>query len=146
MTKEGIGFRHICDWVMYLHKHHHEIDNDKLSMYLKDFNMEAVWNEFGQLAIEYMGLPSDNLPKPHTYHHSHRTKLLIKQIFISGNFGRYDANGRDYSNAPYIKRKFRSFCFQTKRLCKLFQLFPYYIFNYGLGWFTTGIHAVLRSK
>ena len=26
MTKEGIGFRHICDWTMYLHKHHQDIE------------------------------------------------------------------------------------------------------------------------
>ena len=43
MFSEGVGFRQFCDWAMYLHKHHKEIDTDELKKRIKEFNMEDVW-------------------------------------------------------------------------------------------------------
>ena len=44
MTTEGVGFRQICDWVMYLHRYHFDIDVQVLKESLKEFNMELIWN------------------------------------------------------------------------------------------------------
>lgn len=146
MTREGIGFRHICDWTMYLHKHHQDIEAEELSRILKEFNMETVWKEFGLMAINHLKLPSEEFPSSPATPHSRKTDSLIRHIFISGNFGRFDANGRDYSKTSYLKRKWRSFRFQSMRLCKLFVLFPSYIISYGWGWLTTGIYVGIRRK
>ena len=135
MTTEGVGLRQICDWAMYLHTHHASIDLEKLKQKLKDFHMEAIWEEFGRLAVAILGLPKEELPlAPANLKITGKTQKLLHHIFISGNFGRYDANGRDYSDTTYIKRKWRSFRFQSMRLIKLFRLFPRYITSYGLNW------------
>ena len=63
----------------------------------------------------------------------------LRHIFISGNFGHFDANGRDHSEVPYLTRKWRSFTFQSKRLAKLFRLFPGYAAAYMWHWFTGAV-------
>ena len=147
MTTEGVGFRQICDWTMYLHKNHQSIDLKELSQKLKEFHMEAIWKEFGILAVTALGLPKEELPlAPIVLRPTRKTSELLRHIFISGNFGRHDANGRDYSSTTYIKRKWRSFRFQSMRLIKLFNLFPRYSTSYAMGWFTEAILRFLKSK
>ena len=127
MTTEGVGFRQICDWVMLLHRYHSQVEVQLLSRKLKELRMERIWAEFGRLAVNYLGLPADELPLvPADLAPTRRTHKLLQHIFISGNFGRFDANGRDHSQVPYLVRKWRSFTFQSKRLVKLFRLFPGY--------------------
>ena len=140
MTTEGVGFRQICDWVMLLHKYHAQIDRELLARKLKELRMERIWAEFGRMAVNYLGLPADELPlAPADIAPTRRTRVLLDHIFVSGNFGRFDANGRDRSNPPYLVRKWRSFTFQSKRLMKLFRLFPGYASAYMWHWFTGAV-------
>ena len=140
MTTEGVGFRQICDWVMLLHRCHSQVEVQLLSRKLKELRMERIWAEFGRLAVNYLGLPADELPlSPANLTPTRRTHKLLKHIFISGNFGRFDANGRDHSQVPYLVRKWRSFTFQSKRLVKLFRLFPGYATAYMWHWFTGAV-------
>ena len=140
MTTEGVGFRQICDWVMLLHRCHSQVEVQLLSRKLKELRMERIWAEFGRLAVNYLGLPADELPlAPANLAPTCRTHKLLQHIFISGNFGRFDANGRDHSQVPYLVRKWRSFTFQSTRLVKLFRLFPGYSAAYMWYWFTGAI-------
>ena len=140
MTTEGVGFRQICDWVMLLHRCHSQVEVQLLSRKLKELHMERIWAEFGRLAVNYLGLPADELPlAPADLAPTRRTHKLLQHIFISGNFGRFDANGRDHSQVPYLVRKWRSFTFQSKRLVKLFRLFPGYATAYMWHWFTGAV-------
>ena len=140
MTTEGVGFRQICDWTMLLHRCHSQVDVEKLGKMLKELKMEKIWAEFGRLAVNYLGLPADELPlAPANLAPTRKTYKLLKHIFISGNFGRFDANGRDRSEVPYLVRKWRSFTFQSKRLMKLFGLFPGYSLSYMWHWFSGAI-------
>ena len=140
MTTEGVGFRQICDWTMLLHRCHSQVDVEKLAKMLKELKMEKIWAEFGRLAVNYLGLPADELPlAPADLAPTRKTSKLLEQIFISGNFGRFDANGRDHSEVPYLVRKWRSFTFQSKRLMKLFGLFPGYSLAYMWHWFSGAI-------
>ena len=140
MTTEGVGFRQICDWVMLLHRCHSQVEVQLLSRKLKELRMESIWAEFGRLAVNYLGLPADELPlAPANLAPTRRTHKLLQHIFISGNFGRFDANGRDHSQVPYLVRKWRSFTFQSKRLVKLFRLFPGYATAYMWHWFTGAV-------
>ena len=140
MTTEGVGFRQICDWVMLLHRCHSQVEVQLLSRKLKELRMERIWAEFGRLAVNYLGLPADELPlAPANLAPTCRTHKLLQHIFISGNFGRFDANGRDHSQVPYLVRKWRSFTFQSKRLVKLFRLFPGYATAYMWHWFTGAV-------
>ena len=102
--------------------------------------MEKVWVEFGRLAVNYLGLPKDELPiAPADIAPTKRTKKLLDEIFASGNFGRYDVNGRDRSKTPYLIGKWRSMTYQTKRLFHLFHLFPAYSTVYLWHWFTGAV-------
>lgn len=146
MTTEGVGFRQICDWIMYLHRHHAEIDTQELKKRLKEFNMELIWNEFSILAVNILGLPAEDLPIKPASMHSSKTEKIAGHIFISGNFGRYDSNGRDHTEVPYLKRKWRSFRFQSSRLLKLFNLFPLYTTSYMWHWFTGAICKLVSGS
>ena len=140
MTTEGVGFRQICDWTMLLHKCHAQVDVELLGRKLKELHMERIWQEFGRLAVGFLGLPSSELPlAPADLTPGRKTHELLQHIFISGNFGRFDANGRDHSEVPYLVRKWRSFTFQSRRLMKLFGLFPGYSLAYMWHWFTGAI-------
>ena len=140
MTTEGVGFRQICDWVMLLHKCHAQVDAEVLGRKLKELRMTRIWQEFGRLAVNFLGLPVEELPlAPKDIAPTRRTHKLLQHIFISGNFGRFDANGRDHSEVPYLVRKWRSFTFQSKRLAKLFRLFPGYATAYMWHWFTGAV-------
>ena len=144
MATEGVGFRQICDWTFYLHRHHASINVEELDKKLKEFHMQAIWKEFGIIAVSILGLPKEELPlAPSDLSVTNKTKELLRHIFTSGNFGRYDANGRDFSQTTYIKRKWRSFRFQSLRLIKLFNLFPKYSANYLFHWLTS---AIIRFK
>ena len=140
MTTEGVGFRQICDWVMLLHKCHAQVDAEVLGRKLKELRMTRIWQEFGRLAVNFLGLPVEELPlAPKDIAPTRRTHKLLQHIFISGNFGRFDANGRDHSEVPYLVRKWRSFTFQSKRLAKLFRLFPGYATAYMWHWFNGAV-------
>lgn len=140
MAKEGVGFRQICDWTMLLHRCHAQVDVKVLGMKLKEFHMDKIWLEFGRLAVNFLGLPVEALPlAPKDIAPTRKTHLLLRHIFISGNFGRFDANRRNYSKVPYLARKWRSFTYQSKRLTKLFRLFPDYASSYMWHWFTGAI-------
>ena len=140
MTTEGVGFRQICDWTMLLHKCHAQVDTELLGRKLKELRMTRIWHEFGRLAVNYLGLPASELPlAPADLTPTRRTRKLLRHIFISGNFGRFDADGRDRKERPYLVRKWRSFTFQSKRLLKLFGLFPGYSLAYLWHWFTGAV-------
>ena len=140
MTTEGVGFRQICDWTMLLHRCHPRVDAEVLGVKLKELKMKRIWQEFGRLAVNFLGLPAEELPcAPADLAPTNRTYLLLKHIFISGNFGRFDANGRNHAKVPYLVRKWQSFTFQSKRLMKLFRLFPGYSLAYMWHWFTGAV-------
>lgn len=150
MTTEGVGFRQICDWVMYISKHNTEIAKDSLQNQLKQFHLDSVWNEFGILAIDILGFSSNNFPLISKKNKSQITDKLLKQIFISGNFGRFDNNARFISKhngkTTYLKGKLRSFNYQSMRLRKLYNLFPDYSIYYTLGWIKVAIANLLKHK
>ena len=140
MTTEGVGFRQICDWVMLLHNCHAQVDVELLDRKLKELHMERIWQEFGRLAVNFLGLPVEELTlAPKDISPTRKTYLLMRHIFISGNFGRFDVNGRDRKDRPYLVRKWHSFTFQSKRLAKLFILFPGYATAYMWHWLTGAI-------
>ena len=146
MTVGGIGFRQLCDWTMYLHKHHAEIDIVMLQKKLERFRMKAVWQEFGLIAVNILGLPPAELPLAPAHMDSTKTVKILRQIFISGNFGHADGKRKKAGKAGYLKKKWRDFRFQISRLLMLFNLFPSYALTYASGWISGGIGRLMRLK
>ena len=146
MTVGGIGFRQLCDWTMYLHKHHQDIDNKLLQEKLETYRMMEVWNEFGILAVTILGLPVEELPLAPSFMESSKTEKILRQIFISGNFGHADGKRRKPGKTSYLIKKWRDFRFQISRLLMLFNLFPKFALSYAAGWISGGIERILRHK
>ena len=146
MTTGGIGFRQLCDWTMYLHKHHEQIDIDLLQKKLETYRMTAVWQEFGRLAVNILGLPPEELPLAPAHMNSSKTEKILRQIFISGNFGHADSVRRPSGSGNYLKRKWRSFRFQSQRLIKLSGIFPGYIASFSIGWLSEAFLRLIRSR
>ena len=146
MFSEGVGFRQICDWSMFLHKHHQEIDIEELKTKLQEYRLELIWEEFCILAHKVIGVPTTEIPLYPSNDTSTKTETLMEHIFISGNFGHYDLNGRDPHQTNYLKRKWRSFWFQSSRLLKLFRLFPTFTLTFGWGWLSSSVVNFLQLK
>ena len=144
MMSEGIGFRHICDWTMFLYRHHQEIDQTQLEQKLKEYRMDIPWKEFSILAHKLLGLPTEYIPL-YPAEDSSKTETLARHIFESGNFGRHSTKQRSHDQS-YIKRKWRNFCFQNSRTFKLFSLFPAFALSHGWAWFTGAIVRFVRKK
>lgn len=146
MTLEGVGLRQICDWTMFLHKSHAQVDVEVLGRKLKELQMVRIWQEFGRLAVNFLGLPVEELPlAPKDIAPTRKTYMLLRHIFISGNFGRFDVNRLDDSEEPLIVKRWHIFIFLPKRLVKLFGLFPGYVMAFMWYWFTSTVVRLTRK-
>lgn len=144
ITSEGIGFRQICDWIMFIHRNHTEIDRNSLQNRIREYRMSEIWNEFCLLAIKYLGLPIDELPIKPTDPSSSKSKDLLKQIFMSGNFGRFDSSTKKIRSGSNKKK--RNIQLQIIRLFKIVSLFPRYTVSYGFDWLVGGVKRFLYNK
>lgn len=146
MFSEGVGFRQICDWSMFLYKNHQSIKAEELEKRLREYRLTAIWKEFSIFAHKIIGIPKEYIPLYPGKDESQTTEELTKHIFISGNFGRFDTDRRNPNEKNYIKRKWRSFRYQSSRLFKLFNLFPIFTITYGWGWLTDAVHRLVIKK
>ena len=145
MLGEGIGLRHVCDWMIFLRTHHDQINKDELREKLHEDHMTQAWEQFGALATEFLGFPEEYLLLPPANQNESKAELLLQHIFSTGNFGRYSHEQRD-SKSHYIKRKWHNFRFQISRLIKLYRIRPEYTLTFGSGWFTRAIYRFFRNK
>ena len=150
MITGGVGFRQICDWTMFLHRHFSKIDSTMLKEKLKEYHMEHIWQEFSILSTSILGLPAIELPLPIDGIRSRKTEKILREIFISGNFGQYDVKllekYKHHNAQGYLNKKWRSFRFQSSRLIKFAFLFPNYSLSYGWSWIIAGMNRVLTKQ
>lgn len=145
MLGEGIGLRHVCDWMIFLHTHQDQIDKEELKAKLAEYKMATAWGQFGALATKYLGFPEEHLLVPPINQNESKAELLLQHIFSTGNFGQYSKEKRD-SKSRYLKRKWHNFRFQMSRLFKLYRILPDYTLNFGCGWFTNAVYRFFRNK
>lgn len=145
MLGEGIGLRHVCDWIIFLHTHQDQIDTEELKAKLAEYKMATAWGQFGALATKYLGFPEEHLLVPPINQNESKAELLLQHIFSTGNFGQYSKEKRD-SKSRYLKRKWHNFRFQMSRLFKLYRILPDYTLNFGCGWFTNAVYRFFRNK
>lgn len=145
MLGEGIGLRHVCDWMIFLHTHQDQIDTEELKAKLAEYKMATAWGQFGALATKYLGFPEEHLLVPPINQNESKAELLLQHIFSTGNFGQYSKEKPDIKSR-YLKRKWHNFCFQMSRLFKLYRILPDYTLNFGCGWFTNAVYRFFRNK
>ena len=139
ISTEGIGFRQICDWVMFLFHNHKNINQEILTQKLHEYKMREIWDEFSLLAISHLGLPTEYLPVKPLRKGSKRTQKLMNEIFLTGNFGHYDPSRKTLKRYGDEKKKKRNIHQQIIRLSRIISLFPKYTVHYGINWMTGGI-------
>ena len=147
MIQGGIGLRQICDWAMYLTKHHAEINQKELKATLRRFNMISVWKEFGRFAINVLGLDPRHLPlAPQKTDSNKKTELILIDIFANGNFGHYRQPSSTPQPTNIITRKLRSSIILTKRIINKVWLFPSFALPYGITCYYNAIKGTLQGK
>lgn len=87
---EGIGLRQVCDWANILHAQRGEIDREKVAKLIKQWGLSKAAKLFGVVAVNYLGLPMEELPIPYTPKDMKTGEWLLNDIWQGGNFGRYD--------------------------------------------------------
>lgn len=88
----GIGFRQYCDWLLFLYKHHKEIDCDVFTSIAKTYALLYPMQVFALAAVKYLQVQESIFPfkmiTDDKYVH-----LVIEDIFDGGNFG-YHKQGK----------------------------------------------------
>ncbi len=114
----GIGLRHVCDWVMLLHRHCNKIDREELEKLLREFNLTRGWRFFTPIAVTYLGLPESECPL-YSPEYKREAEKILAFMMKEGNFGKARRKSADVPKT-YLARKLYSLRLYTGRIsCKL---------------------------
>ena len=83
---EGVGFRQMCDWTMFLHSSHGSIDLPRLKSILESLDLMRAWKVFGQVAVTLLGLPGEEMPFCDPSY-AGRVSKVAGMMMREGNFG-----------------------------------------------------------
>ncbi len=86
LVTEGVGFRQVCDWTMFLHANTGSIDNEKLYSILKPLDLVRPWQVIGRVAIDVLGLPASEMPLDNPAY-SRYVEKVVGMMMKEGNFG-----------------------------------------------------------
>ncbi len=82
----GVGFRQFCDWILFLSKHHHEIDAASFTSLSQSFALLYPMQVFARAAEKYLDVPPSIFPFA-TITDDKYADRVIEDILDSGNFG-----------------------------------------------------------
>ena len=137
----GIGLRQLCDWCLYLHRFHKEIDTDILSMNLRDFGLLRPWQIFASVAVQHLGLPADECPLYNGDYDSKAGKVL-EVIWSEGNFGMHSEDRKTPRPKGHFAGKFHSFRLNTARVARLAAISPAEVLKSWTAYFMNGMRNV----
>lgn len=112
---EGIGLRHVCDWIMLMHKHGNNMDVSKVLSYLKNMNHQEAFFALIYIAIRYFNLPPENWNWALLNTSPRRAEELFDYIMKSGNFGRQSSIHHDHHTLSGNLRNLKSYISQNKK-------------------------------
>lgn len=118
----GLGLRQLTDWVCLLHTNHNKIDTTRLLKHLKRLGLLKVWQTFGCIAVQTLGLPQKEFPF-YNADMQDKADIILKRIFLTGNMGK---NNKELKNRPkgYLGNKLFSLRYNINHQLRLFHLFP----------------------
>lgn len=122
----GIGLRHLCDWMLFLHTHKDEIDRTYLKTLLQDMELLEAWQVFGCILVKHLGLPQDEFP---FYAESAKADIVFGYIISDGNFGKSTGYYKRRSNS-YLLTKMNALWCHLTRGAKMLKLFPRQVFRH----------------
>lgn len=134
----GIGMRQVCDWAVYLHRHHSRIDVVRLKKDLRSMRLLSVWHMFAFIAVNHLGLPADECPL-YEGKMASRAEKVLEIILEEGNFGRHSSRKTTPRPEGYAAGKLHSFRNSTARYSRLFAVMPVRAVECYAGYVAKGI-------
>ncbi len=127
----GVGVRHLCDWVMFLHQYHEHINLPKVMDYLKKVHMESFTSVFTTIAMKRLGLESAIAHPWITLPNFHGVRRLEEDMLHTGDIGNEIMAYSQVLEASSTSRKhsFRLIGLYRQLLARLLRLqtvSPYY--------------------
>ncbi len=118
----GVGLRQICDWIIFLHSHSGKIDTGVISEALGKLNLWDIWKLYASVAVDYLGLPSDEMPF-YESGYDNRSSQILSLILKEGNFG-YSFNLLDGHPSGFLAGKWFTIKTILHRDFTLYRLYP----------------------
>lgn len=134
----GVGLRHFCDWMMFLHNHKNTIDFYKLRKIIDEMDLIAPWQTMGVILVDYLGLSENEFPF-YDKVFAAKASRVIKHVLKEGNFGHNRALLKARSGKTYMALKFQSLFAHIQHSAQLFFLFPSHIASHFLNTLCRGI-------
>lgn len=92
----GIGLRQYADWLLFLSRHHKEIDKEEFLRYARKLDLLRPMQHFAMAAIQHLGASRDIFPFPLS--ESRYADIIILDCLQQGNFGFNEFEGRKFSS------------------------------------------------
>lgn len=135
----GVGFRQFCDWILFLHHYHGEIDRQEFTERVCSYGLLYPMQVFARVAVEYLDAPEEIFPFPllpagrherrgrtgrherterrgRPERHERHTRRVAADILKNGNFG-FHRPGKKRPPGKYSGMWF-SFVLSVKRSLK----------------------------
>lgn len=139
----GIGLRQVCDWTLYLHRFHGEIDVVQLRKDLNDFSMMRVWHYFAGIAVKYLGLPENECPLYEGLYLD-KSAAVMEIIMEEGNFGYYSKTRVGKKPDGYVRGKLHTFKRVTARFWSIFRIHPTAVIKYYCSFVINGVMSFFK--
>ena len=137
----GIGLRQLCDWSLYLHRFHDQVDVEKLRFNLERFGLERAWKVMSSVCVRYLGLSADECPL-YTDGYESEAARVLEFIFNEGNFGKYSSSRNSKRPEGHFAGKFHSFMLTNRRIVRLLEVSPREVFHSWIWYFMRGMKNV----
>lgn len=137
----GIGLRQLCDWTMFLHRHHAAIDPVTLEKDLKTFGLTRAWQILAGVAVDYLGLPAEECPL-YTGMYGSKSRSMLEVIWNEGNFGFHSADRKKVRPEGHFAGKFHSFRIASVRTMRVIAISPIDIIQSWISYFIKGMRNV----
>ncbi len=124
---EGVGFRQLCDWMMFIHARSSYIDHEELKSLIESMDMMKPWQTYGCVLVDVQGLPKEEFPLYDPIY-KHLVDRVVRRILEEGNFGKK----RDIftmKGESYLANKSRNLFAHFTRTYQLFSVFPKHAFR-----------------
>lgn len=123
----GLGARHLTDWMLFLRERGAHIDRADLKDILVSLDMLMPWQAFGCVLVTYLGMPAEEFP---FYDASRQwmAEKIIRRILEEGNFGKERDVYKKRGNIYLLNKAWAMFAHIGRSFGLLF-LFPRHSFR-----------------
>lgn len=141
---DGVGLRQLCDWAIYLNTFENQIDKEELLQNLKTFGLLRLWQIFGYIVVNQIGLSKEKFPF-YSEKHEQLARKIVDEILLLGNFGQYNPK-RTERPSNYFFGKLYTFTRIFRRAWHLLLLLPVDVTVHFAQFFTMGVRQVIKDK